>query len=277
MLAHHYGVPQKRARVFVVGTRTDLKIEEVQKPERVARPTTVREAIHDLPKIRSGLSKGDDARAWRDCVRDSADRIVAVIDHGRHSSIVSLLEKIGGPRSKLGGQEERGGSFVECKGHPKIGGVLNHESRGHIPQDIGRYLFYAAWSAGGDGSPSLADIPESLLPRHENVRRAAKAGTLDKVAFGDRFRVQVADAPSTTVTSHISKDGHYYIHYDPRQCRSLTVREAARLQTFPDDYFFCGPRTEQYKQVGNAVPPMLARQIARAVHLTNAAKPLKDQ
>jgi DNA (cytosine-5)-methyltransferase 1 len=126
--------------------------------------------------------------------------------------------------------------------------------------DLQRYFFAACWGEVHGRSPSLGDFPRKLLPAHRNVTRA-----LDGALFSDRFRVQAADRPSTTITSHISKDGHYFIHHDPTQCRSFTVREAARLQTFPDDYLFTGPRTAQYQQVGNAVPPHLARQIASSV------------
>jgi DNA (cytosine-5)-methyltransferase 1 len=144
----------------------------------------------------------------------------------------------------------------------RLGGVCNHETRGHIAEDLRRYFYAAVFAAVSNPprSPLLQDFPGSLLPDHKNVGEALKT-----TKFNDRFRVQLADRPSTTVVSHISKDGHYYIHYDPSQCRSLTVREAARLQTFPDNYFFEGPRTEQYHQVGNAVPPLLARQIAEIV------------
>ena len=144
---------------------------------------------------------------------------------------------------------------------PRLGGIANHQARGHMPTDLWRYFFAAVFAQVEGRSPTLRDFPVELRPNHANVQRAIKDNSL----FSDRFRVQRRDHPSTTVVSHISKDGHYYIHPDPQQCRSLTVREAARLQTFPDNYFFEGSRTAQYHQVGNAVPPLLAGQIAALI------------
>ncbi len=80
--------------------------------------------------------------------------------------------------------------------------------------------------------------------------------------FKDRFRVQIRDRFGMTVTSPIAKDGHAFVRHDPVQCRSMTVREVARLQTFPDSYVLLGNRTSHYTQVGNAVPPYLAVRIA---------------
>ena len=151
--------------------------------------------------------------------------------------------------------------FSDWYRHGCDGVVTNHAGRGHMRSDLHRYLFVSAYAAANGKSIHLSDFPTTLLPAHENVQEG-----IQNSHFSDRFRVQVGGRPSTTITSHISKDGHYFIHYDPSQCRSLTVREAARLQTFPDSYKFEGGRTAQYHQVGNAVPPLLSMQVAEIVH-----------
>ncbi|MBL0357696.1 MAG: DNA cytosine methyltransferase [Chitinophagaceae bacterium] len=138
-----------------------------------------------------------------------------------------------------------------------IQGISNHQSRSHIKEDLWRYLFVSCFAKVKGHSPTLAEFPALLLPKHKN------AGSGD---FANRFKTQISGKPSKTITSHISKDGHYFIHPNPLQCRSLTVREAARIQTFPDNYFFCGPRTQQFHQVGNAVPPLLANKMAKIVY-----------
>lgn len=133
-------------------------------------------------------------------------------------------------------------------------GVLNHFARPHRYEDLQIYGMQIEASQRGS-KISYSQLPESLQ-FHKNGK---------KKVFEDRFRVHGKDEVPHTIVAHITKDGHYNIHPDPNQLRSLTVREAARIQSFPDNYFFEGPRTAQFVQVGNAVPPSLARIIAKAV------------
>ena len=263
--AEKFGVPQARHRVIILGIRSDLRGEPCLLKQR--KEVHINQVIDDLPCLRSGLSKEEDsAQAWRDAIREVAESHCmqkGAMDKELQDAMLAEIRLIG---TTL----ERGRAFLPKATKPKrhtdwffdrrLRGINNHETRGHIREDLHRYLFAGVFARKYGRSPLLQDFPSALLPEHKNVEEALK-----ETKFNDRFRVQLKDRPSTTIVSHISKDGHYFIHYDPTQCRSLTVREAARLQTFPDNYFFEGPRTEQYRQVGNAVPPYLATQIAQIV------------
>ena len=100
---------------------------------------------------------------------------------------------------------------------------------------------------------NYAELPERLI-KHSNTK-----------SFTNRFQVVNHTGVSHTVVAHICADGHYYIHPDIKQNRSITVREAARIQSFPDDYFFEKSRTTAFKQIGNAVPVLMAEGIAKKI------------
>ncbi|EFW24682.1 DNA cytosine methyltransferase [Solobacterium moorei] len=133
--------------------------------------------------------------------------------------------------------------------------VLTHQNcRPNIERDISIYKRAVELWNNGHQRLNYNDLPEELKT-HKNRR-----------SFTDRFKVVEGDEPCChTILAHLSKDGHYFIHPDINQHRSITVREAARIQSFPDSYFFEGPRTSQFVQIGNAVPPLMAKGIAMGI------------
>ena len=278
--SERYGIPQARHRVILLGVREDLSsgLGELPLLQELNPAPTIEQVISDLPKLRSQLSRReghiDNVTNWRNAIRSGGYdnlkdlRKNALVPNSVSELLSAYLGKLDDSPEETGADKglERAIKFnpdlplelADWYRDDRLGAhVVNHETRGHIQGDLFRYLYYSCFSEATGVSPNSTNLPEQLWPKHKNF---------DTGKFADRFRVQRAQAPGTTVTCHISKDGHYYIHYDPAQCRSLTVREAARIQTFPDNYYFVGNRTQQYVQVGNAVPPLLARKLAAIVN-----------
>ena len=142
--------------------------------------------------------------------------------------------------------------YLTVTGIRKPNDILTwHIARPVIERDKEIYkIVISAWNSD-KRRIKYTDLPSELCT-HKN-----------RTAFLDRFKVVAADLPAShTMVAHISKDGHYYIHPDILQARSISVREAARIQSFPDDFFFEGSRTAAFTQIGNAVPPLMAKGIA---------------
>ncbi|QJX04083.1 DNA cytosine methyltransferase [Rhizobium brockwellii] len=267
--AEEFGVPQRRHRLIIVGIRSDLARGASSASIDVSGSSrTVAETIGNLPALRSGLSRSQDSEAtWRETVVEAGMLLAGIHDGdddaplrkafcelARDLQVIPPLPRMSAVLPP--GYGTASDDLLRWLERPELRAIAQHGTREHMASDLGRYMFAAVFGAKRGYSPKAAHFPLALSPDHRNWNSGV---------FNDRFRVQLASEPSATVTSHISKDGHYFIHPDPSQCRSLTVREAARLQTFPDDYLFLGHRTQQYVQVGNAVPPYLARQIATLV------------
>jgi DNA (cytosine-5)-methyltransferase 1 len=242
----------------------------------------VEDVLSGMPSLRCRLSQKDSPDEWHAAVLRQMGEAIAAVE--KHSAIPEgVLDALRSGKARFEERNthpptrstEAGPLPSDCPADlkawledPELEVTLNHASRAHMEADLARYYFCSVFRQAAGRVAKAPDFPADLAPKHSNW---------DSGAFKDRFRAQGWDEPSNTITSHIHKDGHYFIHPDAQQCRSLTVREAARLQTFPDNYLFLGNTTEQYIQVGNAVPPFLARQIAAALHKTLASQALPDK
>ncbi len=284
------------------GKKKSVKASESEAKWKVLVPQLIRDIISDiehpdstlsLESISNLMSENEELKIDDRCL---SDKLKEVLQHritellSETERKISTLTADKEPPFTLGDYQWKSGQpssellsnwyKAKSKGLPAI----NHYSRGHMDTDLARYVYIACYAVAYQ---DMQEKIRSVFPSFDAMKArdflSKKCRISDRVnidhlkeaglqpyhqntqSFVDRFKVQRAESPSTTVTCHISKDGHYYIHPDPVQCRSLTVREAARLQTFPDNYFFEGKPTQQRTQVGNAVPPYLALHISNVL------------
>ena len=221
-----YGVPQIRKRVIIMGVRKDI---------------TTKEAM-DL---------------YNGVVKTHWNPETDVVERKGLKKFVSVKDAIGDLPSVEPGEDASTNSydypcnnaFLKRIGKAGIYPLMDHIARKHNALDRERFavMINNHWSFG----QLRKEMPQY---EHEHAR-----------VFDNSYVVQWWDLPSKTILAHIHKDGFQFIHPDGNQARSFTVREAARIQSFPDDFEFAGSRGEKYKQIGNAVPPLFAEALAKSI------------
>jgi DNA (cytosine-5)-methyltransferase 1 len=220
-----YGVPQIRKRVIIMGVRKDINKDVMQ--------------------------------LYNDVVKTHWNPEVPAIERNGRKQFVNVMQAIGDlppvePGHDASTQEFNypcNNEFLMRIGKPGIHPLMDHIARRHNDLDRERFqvMIHNHWSFG----QLRREMPQY---EHEHAR-----------VFDNSYVVQWWDMPSKTILAHIHKDGFQFIHPDEAQRRTFTVREAARIQSFPDDFEFIGSRGEKYKQIGNAVPPLFAEALAKSI------------
>ena len=193
---------------------------------------------------------------WRKDIKFSFPELKTVLHEFTTEEIFSDLSPLTPGQSILKGKYRKEASdyMKQFKLRNGIDFYTQHISRPHNNNDLKIYKYAIEKWEEENKRIKYTDIPEKLRTQKNTE------------AFLDRFKVVNGKGISHTVVAHIAKDGHYYIHPNINQCRSISVREAARIQSFPDDYFFEGSRTAAFRQIGNAVPPLLSYAIANGMN-----------
>ncbi len=220
-----YGVPQVRKRIILIGVRKDIKLNP-------------KEIYDNIIKTHYNPETSETERSNRKKYLTVKDAI----------SDLPIL-KPGQGENQINHNVEKWNEFLEKIRTKNNKILLDHVARNHNDADKKRYQ----------------EMSKNKWTFKDLINNRPELNHIKQRVFDNSYVVQFWDLPARTIIAHLYKDGNQFIHPDSSQERTLTPREAARLQSFPDDFVFEGSKTQQYKQIGNAVPPLMAEAIAKSI------------
>ncbi len=297
--AVYYGVPEMRERFFLIALAKDLKsIPEFPKPthwmelpngydnaRKVALKTNTRLCSNQTTF--KSFSDREDPNCWVPPPEATNDLTPAITAEEAIGDLPKIFDHLEG---KLKRGVRRLDNFVpypdnvslsqysfamrNWPGFENSEGIVDHVIR-YLPRD---YEIFRSMQPGDQYPEAYQTANEMFKEKlstlkksgiilvegtieYENLKRAT-VPPYDPGKFPNKWRKMEANQPARTLMAHLGKDGYSHIHYDSSQARTISVREAARLQSFPDGFKFCGAMNSAFRQIGNAVPPLLARAIA---------------
>jgi DNA (cytosine-5)-methyltransferase 1 len=226
LVSDDYGVSQKRQRIFFIGIRKDISDKIKINSDDI---------FNEILKNQEGKNK---------FVLNDAISFIKPLKAPKQKNMTNTFDNITGGKIMLNDFSGNENKYLKnINSNKMIPFMFNHKAR--YVNEI-NYKIYSRLNEGDDGSDEkISDI----MPYKNR-----------KNIFKDKYYKLKSDKPSRTITAHLKMDSHSHIH--PFQVRSITPREAARIQSFPDNYFFIGPYLKTYMQIGNAVPPNMAKEIA---------------
>lgn len=258
--AADFGIPQKRERVILMGIKKSWKSCKVpdikpthfnpasldakeQISKRLKPYISVFEAIGDLPEVKprttfTGLNKHERENIMKKNMKIDSGKEHVELDTERFQSHINGISHAGVEFFH----------FIKSAGYTYID---HHIARNQQFSDIELFR-----------NMLEGETAEDFIKRSPKL--AKRLIKYSMRSFKDKYRKQIANEPSTTVFAHLKKDGNRFIH--PFQARTYTPREAARIQSFPDNIIFKGPMTKKFEQIGNATPPLLSKKIAETIY-----------
>ena len=272
-----FGVPQTRERVFVLGLRSDLSLKpSFPKPTYRAdlskghlTGVELSETLFSDPSFFT-RTRNPEAGPAAISVEDAIGDLPAFLEHLKNSKYRAVRHLVKPLPYRQGRPNSYASEMRNWSQDLKASEVTDHFCR-HTPRDYETF----AEMRPGDKYPRAVEIAENLYRRAQELyedgylpkmpRRKDFVPPYNTESFAEKWRKLIPDQPSWTVTAHLAKDTYSHIHYDSEQKRMISVREAARLQSFPDAFYFHGNMGDCFRQIGNAVPPLLSHKLAQHI------------